>query len=314
MTPGAKDGRVATMPKRSWKQAYRLDQTGIVIGPELRLLKTSDELGWADLNVSVVDPEPHEFIENRAIPDLWLAMPLDQIDVAVLSGGREQHMIIPAGQPGVIAPGTSWGVRLQRSSYVLHVHLKRHILTEVANELFERDVKSVEVLLKFAVEDQSMTWLLRSLKEALYEPVGHADLKVGHIARALAADVLRKHIASPREAPVAQYRPLAAAQAKLVADYVREHLSSKISLKDLTALTGISQTVFLPRFRASFGLSPYRYVLETRVHRARQFLEKPNVPIAEIAMLCGFADQAHFTVTFKRIVGMTPTQYRRVIS
>jgi len=300
------------MSKKTWKRAYRLDQTGLVIDSATTVVKTSDELDWPNLNVSLVAPEPHEFIENRAIPDLWLAMPLCQIDVAVLSGGREQRMIIPADQPGIIAPGTSWGVRLQHSSYVLHAHLKRRILTEVANELFERDIKSVEVLLKFAVEDRSMTWLLHSLKEALYEPVGHADLKVEHIARALAADVLRKHISKPREAPVAQY-PLAGTQAKLVADYIREHLSSKILLKDLTALTGLSQTVFLSRFRASFGLSPYRYVIEKRVHRARKLLGKPSLPIAQIAVLCGFADQAHLTVTFKRIVGMTPTRYRQMV-
>jgi AraC family transcriptional regulator len=91
-------------------------------------------------------------------------------------------------------------------------------------------------------------------------------------------------------------------------------LSSKILLKDLTALTGLSQTVFLPRFRASFGFSPHRYVMEMRVGLARKLLGKTNLPIAEIAVLCGFADQAHLTVTFKRIVGMTPTRYRRMIS
>jgi len=301
------------MPKRTWKQAYRLDQTGIVIEPKTTVLKTSDELIWPDLNVSLTTRIGGVDYALPAVPDLWLAMPLDPLDLTPVIGGREKkNLIIPANRPVVIAPETPWGARLRNDSAVLHVFVKRSILTEVANELFERDVKSVEFLLKFAVEDQSMAWLLHSLKEALYEPVGHADLKVGHIARALAADVLRKHVAPPRAAPVAQYRPLAAAQVKLVADYIREHLSSKISLKELTALTGMSQTVFLPRFRESFGLSPYRYVIEMRVRRARKLMEKPNVPIAEIAMLCGFADQAHLTVTFKRIVGMTPTRYRQL--
>jgi len=303
------------MPKRSWKQAYRFDQTGIIIGPKTTVLKTSDELNWPDLNVSLTTRIGWEDYAPcaRAVPDLWLAMPLEQIEIAPVIGGREQNLTIPANRPTVIAPETAWdGVRIRSNSPVVHAFVKHRILAEVANELFECDVKSLEVLLKFAVEDQSITWLLHSLKEALYEPVGHADLKVEHIARALAADVLRKHIASPREASVAQYLSLSVTQAKLVADYIREHLPSKISLKDLTALIGMSQTVFLPRFRESFGLSPYRYVIEMRVRRARKLLEKPNLPIAEIAMQCGFADQAHLTVTFKRIVGMTPTRYRQL--
>ena len=301
------------MLKRTWKQAYRLDQTAIVIGPKTTVLKTSDELDWPDLNVSLTSRIGGADYVHRAVPDLWLAMPLDQLDLLSVVGGREANLIIPADRPIVIAPETRWAAKLRNDSPLLHVFIKRQILAEVANELFERDLNSIEVLLKFAVEDTSITWLLHSLKEALHEPVGHADLKVAHLARALAADVLRKHTAPLGEAPVAQ-NPLAAAQAKLVADYIQEHLSAKILLKDLTALTSLSQTVFLARFRASFGLSPSRYVIEMRLRQVRELLGKPNLSMAEIAELCGFADQAHLTVAFKRIVGMTPTRYRRMIS
>jgi len=193
----------------------------------------------------------------------------------------------------------------------INVFVKRHVLTEVANELFERDVKSLEVLSKAGVEDRSITFLLHSLKEALYEPPGTANLKVDHISRALCADVLRKHTVQRHEAPVAENK-LTAGQTKLVVDYIQEHFPSKILLKDLTALAGLSQTIFIQRFNASFGMSPHRYVIEVRICRARELLEQSRLPVAEIAALCGFADQAHLTVTFRRIVGTTPMRYREL--
>jgi len=299
------------MTKRRRKQAYRLDQTGLVIGPKVTVLKTSDALDWPDLNVSLASGEPCELV-HRAIPDLWISMAFNQMEVTVGIGGRKQDLMVPANRPTIIGPGTPWSVEWQNGIRAINVFVKRHALAEVANELFECDVKSVEVLPKIGVQDRSMAWLLHSLKEALYEPGGHSNLKAAHISRVLAADILCKHIAPPHERPTAQDR-LTATQAKLVADYIREHLSSKILLKDLTALTGESQTIFIRRFNVSFGLSPHRYVIETRIDRARKLLEKSDLPILQIAAQCGFADQAHLTVTFKRIVGMTPARYRQVI-
>jgi len=283
----------------------------LAIGEKFTVLKTSDELDWPDLNVSLASAEQAEFV-HRAIPDLWLSMALDQTEIAVAIGGQEQKLTVPVSQLAIIAPETPWSVRLRSEARILNVFVRRRILTEVANELCERDAGSLEVLTKFNADDRSMAWLLHSLKEALYEPQGHANLKVEYISRALAADVLRKYTATPHEDPVAQ-GGLTARQARLVANYIQEHLSSKIFLKDLTALTGFGQTIFIQRFKVSFGMSPHRYVTEARVSLARKLLKKPDLPLVQVAALCGFADQSHLGTTFKRTVGMTPSRYRHLV-
>ena len=302
------DDAVAKM-RKGRRQAYRLDQTALVVDQQVTILRASDDFGWPDLNVSLASGKPCE-LAHRAIPDLWISMALNQMDVAVAIGGREQNLIVPADRPTIIAPESPWSVTWRNDIVALNVFVKGHVLTEVANELFESDVNAVEVLSKVGVEDRSMAWLLYSLKEALYEPQGHANLKVDHISRALAADILRKHVVPLHEAPVAQ-GGLTVAQTKLVADYIREHLPSKIVLKDLTALIGLTQTIFIQRFTASFGMSPHRYVTEARIGRARKLLKNSNLPIVQIATLCGFADQSHLTAAFRRIVGLTPARYRQ---
>ena len=240
-------------------------------------------------------------------------MPLNRMNVTVEINGREQNLTIPANRPFIIGPETPWAAKWPNNIRAISVFVKRRILAEIGDELFGGNIKSIEILSKVAIEDRGMACLLHALKEALYEPKGDANLKVEYISRALAADVLRKHSVPLHERPIVQ-DPLTAKQTKLVIDYIQQHLSSKILLKDLTALAGLSQTNFIRRFNASLGVSPHRYVMEVRINRARKLLEKSNLPIVEIAAQCGFSDQAHLTVAFKRIAGMTPARYRQIIS
>jgi len=62
-------------------------------------------------------------------------------------------------------------------------------------------------------------------------------------------------------------------------------------------------------FRKATGLPPHAYLRQLRVERARELLFR-RMPLAEVALAAGFADQAHFTRTFKQITGTTPGRYR----
>ena len=298
------------MAKGISKQAYRWDQTGAA-DPNLTVLKTSDELDWSDVNVALLNGEPRGFVHQQALPDLRLVMQLNKMDVTVAIDGREHHLIGPIGLPSIIAPETAWSAKWRDNIHALSIFVRRSILAEVGNELFEHDIKSLGLCTQFAIEDRSITWLIQLLMDALNEPKGYANLKVEYIARALVADVLRKHSVTPLECPILQGQ-LSSKQVNRVIDYIQEHLSSKIMLGDIAKQAGLGQTVFLRRFNASFGMSPHRYVIEARIGLARKLLEEAKLPIIEIAAQCGFADQAHFTAMFKRKVGMPPSRYRQL--
>ncbi len=63
-------------------------------------------------------------------------------------------------------------------------------------------------------------------------------------------------------------------------------------------------------FKASTGLTPFRFILERRVRRAKELLLDRDIPIAEVALRVGFANQSHFTVNFKKLTGKTPSRFR----
>jgi AraC-like DNA-binding protein len=96
----------------------------------------------------------------------------------------------------------------------------------------------------------------------------------------------------------------------MICELLQQRLSDPPSLSELAALTGLSQFAVLRAFRAQTGLPPHAYLNQVRVRRARGLLDRGHPP-AEVAAATGFADQAHLTRHFKRVVGVPPGAYQR---
>jgi AraC-like DNA-binding protein len=128
------------------------------------------------------------------------------------------------------------------------------------------------------------------------------------LAAALAG-LLRAHAqAGPCAMPRAARRAPGAVAA--VRDLLSERLTDPPRLEDLALATGMSQFALLRAFRDETGLPPHAYLNQLRVRLARRLLDAGTAP-AVVAAEAGFADQAHLTRHFKRIVGVPPGAYQR---
>ena len=95
---------------------------------------------------------------------------------------------------------------------------------------------------------------------------------------------------------------------------IRENLDGKVRLSELARECGLSVSHFTRAFRKSFGMSPYRWLLERRIDQAKVLLVTGDLPMANIAMQSGFSDQAAFTRAFRRIVGDSPGRWKRAVT
>lgn len=93
--------------------------------------------------------------------------------------------------------------------------------------------------------------------------------------------------------------------------YVMNHYTERISIRGLAEMTRLSLSQFDRRFKGLFQMTPSEYIHRVRVNAARSLLEKSGNSIGEIAIDCGFYDQSHFTKRFKRVIGMSPSAYRK---
>jgi AraC family transcriptional regulator len=95
-----------------------------------------------------------------------------------------------------------------------------------------------------------------------------------------------------------------------VVDFIETNLDRDPSLAELAAVSGLSPVYFARQFRRSTGLAPHQYLLRARIERAKRLLSLGELPIAGIALDCGFCHQEHLTRAFRKFCGTTPAAYR----
>lgn len=105
--------------------------------------------------------------------------------------------------------------------------------------------------------------------------------------------------------------PMPAHQVQRLVAFVEDHLAENITLTRLARLVGCSTAHFGRIFKQTFGRTPYNYVLERRVERAKLLLRDHQYSIAEVAVVSGFGSQAHLHTAFKARTGVTPGSYRK---
>lgn len=96
-------------------------------------------------------------------------------------------------------------------------------------------------------------------------------------------------------------------------EYVDAHLDKTIRLSTLAHESGTSPFHFARLFKRRTGLAPHQFIIRKRIERARALLFDSDLSISEVAFRCGFSQQSHFTVTFRRNVGVSPSAYRRLL-
>jgi AraC family transcriptional regulator len=95
-----------------------------------------------------------------------------------------------------------------------------------------------------------------------------------------------------------------------VSAYIEQHLDERLSLDELARVAGVSRFHFARQFRLRTGESPMGFLLRARIERGKSLLRDGAASIGNVAAALGFADQSHFTRTFKRVVGVPPSEYK----
>jgi AraC-like DNA-binding protein len=95
-----------------------------------------------------------------------------------------------------------------------------------------------------------------------------------------------------------------------VREYILAHLEENLSNRLLAEFVGLSASYFSHAFKQSAGVSPHRFVLQRRIERVKHLLVETDLPLAQIAVTAGFADQSQFSRRFHEFVGITPSRFR----
>jgi AraC family transcriptional regulator len=223
-------------------------------------------------------------------------------------GGRTRSAVANRGTIFIIPRGTydrvQWTSPTDRIALALHPHLVTHALEET-DHLQDIDLKH-----HFELTDPHIESLILALRADLQDGSPAGRLYGESLATALAV-YLQKRYAAVTTPKSSQWRGgMPGIRLNRVLEYIRANTREDVKLSALAEIANMSPHYFCELFKQSTGLSPHRYVLRAKIECAKEYLSDLRVNVFEVSVLTGFADQSYFTKVFRRVVGVTPTEFR----
>ena len=192
----------------------------------------------------------------------------------------------------------------------IRFYITQVALDEMANEAGIRRVKGLYAP-NFGARDLVMFGLAQALAGAMEQPGDGTAMFSDCIALAFFAHIVRAYGSVPAAGRNAR-GGLASWQLQRARDFINANLAGDPSIAEVANECGLSASYFARAFKQTMGVPPYRWLVKQRVERAKELLQDPRRELADIAQLCGFVDQSHFTRVFSRSEGYSPGRWRRL--
>jgi len=225
-----------------------------------------------------------------------------------VDGKPAPHRPFSAGSLIVYDLDRHWVSDLRGSYDCLHFHVPYASLDEAADDLGAQRAGRLVCPPHLSVIDPTVHHLGQALLPALAHPERASRLFVDHLALALHAHLA--HTYGSMQPPRLRGR-LAPWQERRAREMMLAHLDGDLPLADLARACGLSRSHFSRAFRDTTGLPPHRWLMQARIERAMDYLRTSTLPLEQVAQLCGYADQSHFTRAFTRAAGQSPAAWRR---
>ena len=271
----------------------------------------SSRLGWTSLDALRFHSAPafechtpglthHRFILFDRRPE----------ELEMVYEGVERRVPPPAGSTMLVPADCPSICRWSESFSMLIVFLEAKLVERVAAESFDLDPARLTIPSLDCPHLPSLPPLMEAVEAEMTAGGAGGPLAAESLANVLAVQLIR-HILAPRQVERGRDGPLPRERLRAVVEFIEEHLNAGPTLEQMAAVARLSPYHFARQFKTATGLPPHQYVITRRVERAKQLLQGDgNLSLAEIAANAGFADPSHFSRHFKRLVGITPRQFR----
>jgi AraC-like DNA-binding protein len=266
--------------------------------PQLIVTRLTCDTGLTQISTPI--PSQKAFIINlqlREIPfhELWL------------DGKHEPTGPYPKGGISILDLEQNPTAFLPTAFDVMQFYLTRADLDELSDDCGCRRVETLSW--KRGEIDPITNHIAMTFVPALERPDQASKLFLDHAALALKTHFA--HAYGEMRPPDCIRGGLAPWQERRSKELMNSRLEEDISLAELASECRLSRSYFARAFKQTTGEAPHRWLMRRRVETAKRMLLQSDLPLSEIALAVGFADQSHLTKVFSRAVGATPGAWRR---
>ncbi len=225
-------------------------------------------------------------------------------------GGTIHESIISSGTTLLMPAGyeSTWEGDAPASA---RLRIPTSLIDAAAAQIGSRATSTFEIRNVFSTRDSTIERLALILLSELDRPPHPAQALIAdQISCALAGHMLRSYnVFSAIEA--IDGPALARTDLVRLTAFIEDNIDRPIGLEELSQIVKVSRFHFSRLFKRSTGMTPVRFVEQSRISRAKSLILETDIALAEIALMTGFADQSHFTRRFQRYVGLTPAAFAR---
>ncbi|MDP0499902.1 MAG: AraC family transcriptional regulator [Verrucomicrobiota bacterium JB022] len=183
------------------------------------------------------------------------------------------------------------------------------VLQEAYEEVFGAEADHVQLQDFCGFSDETLSLLMRQVYRELQSPKASA-LAVKSLAQLIAVHLARNY-AEVVSHSAHSLSSLPGYKLRQVTDWIDQHFDQDFDLGRLATLAGLSEFYFHRLFKSAMGMTPYAYQTEVRMKQARRLLRETRHSISAVALDVGYANPSHFANVFRRVVGLSPSEYRR---
>src|SRR5262245_52647439 len=272
----------------------------------------SHRLGWTGLEATrFSDLGDAEFVRPALTHHSLILFTKPPYELDLRYEDVKRHRPPPMGSVSVVPAGipTRWRWHGTKSS--LHVYLEPDLVERVAVEVFGLDPTRGVLPPLDALNTPQLVGSLRAVDAELTAGGVGGSRASESLANVLAVHLIRQ-IVAPGRAVHGRDGALPQGRLRAVLEYIEEHLDAAPTLTEIAAVAGLNPYHFARQFKAATGLPPHQYVITRRVEQAKHLLRaETDLSLAEVAARAGFHDQDQVSHPIKRLVGVTPRQYRK---
>lgn len=221
------------------------------------------------------------------------------------NGETLRRLQVP-GDVKIVPPGVRRVWETESATIKLSMYLSPLLMHSVADAM-NVNLDRVSVAPQLHVRDPRIEHIGWAVKAELETPEPLGRLYGEGLGLALASHLLRAY--TPARAPRCDPRFSRRRLARIV-EYIEEHLSEELSLAQLARVVDMSPSHFRVVFKRSTGFPVHQYVIRSRVEYAAALLTRENLPLSDVALQAGFANQSHMARCMKRLTGLTPATIR----
>jgi AraC-like DNA-binding protein len=190
----------------------------------------------------------------------------------------------------------------------LHYSVPRDGLDDIARDLGFGTVNDYR--LAVLEDDLVVAQITRSILPFVGRSDGPSVLALDQFSLILGAHLLQRYGVVQKTAR-ARKGGLAPWQMRRASELLHENIHGRIRLSELARECGLSVSHFARSYKISIGMSPHQWLIQHRIERAKELMSGTSSSLMEIAIQCGFSDQAALTRAFQHLVGVAPGSWRR---